>query len=864
MEESAHIQPQKKSWFKRIIRFLLWTVLAVILLLGIGVGLVIVYEDEVKAVVIKELNKHLATEVRIDPKNIDLTFISSFPKCAIEFKQLTALETPVDKQRDTLLYAESLSLRFSLKDIFAKKYDIKQIALSNARCYLKVNKEGKKNYEAWKTNGTPAGETTDSLNFKLEDIQLKNVFVSYKNSHAKIKTECTIKHISFNGNFSEANYEMETNGEIAVKNVIANKTSFLKNKLLRLDLSLVINGHRYLLKKADLAMNKMLFDITGSFNYKDSLQSMDLEYKAKNLDIESVLSLLPDENKARIKDYNSSGEFFVNGNFNFKAGIKPFIKTDFGVKNATIEYMPNNSKVTDVVLAGQLMMDQSQSYLKMDKFNANLNGDAVKGSFSVYDFNEPLVELLADGSFNLQNLYSFWPVDTLEKLEGRLEFNGEVKGLVKDLKQNAFSEKVTLNLGIKASKLKARFKHDASDVSIESCKLIARDRNISVEDFRLMKGASDINLTGEIPGMFNYILDNKAPLVIKGKLESSKLAMEDFIFGESKSSATNSEFNLPENVNLLLDASIQHFIFGKFEASRIEGNFELKKQRAMVSDMKLETMGGEAVINAFADATGKNLDVTLDTRVKNIDVKKLFYQMNNFGQSTLEDKNINGNLTAQIDFSGSWDKKLEPLYNTIVATSDFTIEQGELIDFSPLQSLARFVDLQELKRIKFSTLNSTIEIKKGTIYIPQTTIKNSVLNIDFNGTHTFNNDIDYHIRLLISDLLSKKRKADDEFGPVENDPDNRRSAFILMTGNLDNPVIKYDKKGLKQKIKEDIKQEKQNLKQLLKEEFGAFKRDTLNSKAGNKSNQKFELEKPNNNSPKKPLEPKKKEDDDDF
>jgi hypothetical protein len=173
------------------------------------------------------------------------------------------------------------------------------------------------------------------------------------------------------------------------------------------------------------------------------------------------------------------------------------------------------------------------------------------------------------------------------------------------------------------------------------------------------------------------------------------------------------------------------------------------------------------------------------------------------------------------------------------------------------------VDLEELKRIKFSSLTSTLSIHDKVIYIPKTALKNSALNIDFSGTHDFDNNIDYHIRLLISELLAKKRKADDEFGPVENDPENKRSAFILMTGNIDNIKVKYDKQGLKQKIKEDIKQEKQNLKQILKEEFGLFKNDSIKVKETKKSEQKFELEKADNKKAKKTLEPKKKEDDDD-
>jgi hypothetical protein len=101
---------------------------------------------------------------------------------------------------------------------------------------------------------------------------------------------------------------------------------------------------------------------------------------------------------------------------------------------------------------------------------------------------------------------------------------------------------------------------------------------------------------------------------------------------------------------------------------------------------------------------------------------------------------------------------------------------------------------------------------------------------------------------------------------MRNYPENRRSVFIRMTGTVDNPIIKYDRKGLKQKINADIKAEKQNLKQILKEEFGLFKKDSVVSKpAPVKADQKFNFEfgdkkekRLQNN-----LQPKKKEDDED-
>jgi hypothetical protein len=319
---------------------------------------------------------------------------------------------------------------------------------------------------------------------------------------------------------------------------------------------------------------------------------------------------------------------------------------------------------------------------------------------------------------------------------------------------------------------------------------------------------------------------------------------------------------IPANIRFHLNAIINKFTYSNFEANGMNGELEIKNQKAIVSDMHLYAMGGEATIDAFADNSGKGLDVVLQSKLKNINISELFKQLNNFGQGTMQDKNIKGFASADIEFSGSWTNKLDADLSSIRSECKLNVERGELIDFKPLLSLSRFVDIKELERIKFADLQSTITIANNVITFPKTSLKNSALDIEFWGTHNFNNAIDYHIQLLISDLIAKRRKNknDDEFGPVENDRD-RMSAFILMTGTVDKPIIKYDKRGLKEKIKTDVKEEKQNIKQILKEEFGVFKKDSA-AKKNKKDDTHFELEKPNNNPPRKTLEPKKKEEED--
>ena len=120
---------------------------------------------------------------------------------------------------------------------------------------------------------------------------------------------------------------------------------------------------------------------------------------------------------------------------------------------------------------------------------------------------------------------------------------------------------------------------------------------------------------------------------------------------------------------------------------------------------------------------------------------------------------------------------------------------------------------------------------------------------------------------LIASRKRVNKQLDEELEFVENDPENRRCVYVLMSGTVDDPVIKYDKKGLKQKVGEDIRAEKQNLKQILKEEFGLFKKDSALVKNDQpKGEQRFKIGFDDGKEKKKPndLKPKKKEEDDDF
>ena len=870
MEELTLIpEPQKKFSLWRFLKRLFFTFLiGSITIITLCISLVVIYEDDVKAIIIKELNKHLNAEVRIDPKNIDLTILKSFPDCALEFKQLTAMEASEAKVKDTLLYADRLALAFNIKDLFRKNYTIQKIELENAKADLIVDKKGNANYMVWKSD--TLSKSSDSVNFALENITLKNVILNYKNSKAKLKIETSIKHLNFKGKFNNSQYTLSTEGNSFVTLFQVEKIKYIQEKNLKFNVELDVNKNTYTIKKAETSVNATQLVSNGNFVLQDSLLSLDINFNGKNLDISSTLSLLPEKFQAQINDYKSEGEFYASGELHYHYAKPLMVKSEFGIRQASITYKPQNTTLSNVNLSGSIAVNNKTSNLKLKNISANLNSNTFSGDVELTNFNDPYLNLNVSANTNLQELMLFYPIDTIQEISGNIAIKATLKGLISDLKNNTFTPDIKADGIASLKNLRAKFKQSSKDLNIPQGELKLTNRGLSVQGLKIMKGNSDLVLDGEMPNFLGYLFDPQTSLAVNANVSSDQIELEDLLFSSGKSTSSGASLSVSNKLDFNVNVSVKRLSFGKFIATNIKGNVLLKDQKVALKDLSLTATDGEITLNAFADASDKYLKISGDCNLKKINIQKLFTELNNFGQTTLQDKHLRGFVTAHVMFTASWDENLKVNLGSINASSTLLIERGELIGFKPLESLAKYIDIAELRHIKFSSLQSNIEIKDQMITLPKTVIKSNAINLELWGKHSFDNIVDYHIQLLISELLAKKQRAnknlDEELSLVENDPENRRSVFIKMTGPIDNPEIKYDRKGAKEKIKEDVKKETQNVKQILKEEFGFFKKDSVKTKEEEKANQKFNIqfgeEKPKKTN--SGLQPKKKEDEEDF
>jgi hypothetical protein len=849
-------EKQKRSWPKRLLKTLLWTLSVILILLLIPVVLMLVYEKEIKQAILTEINSHLKTKVFVSPEDIDLTILSTFPKAALVFKNVTVMGALEEQKNDTLLHAESVYLLFNAQDLWNKKYEIQKVRVMNSKLGLQVNKDGFTNYDIWESTQDTIHAGGKSTSFKLNEVTFTDFKFSYRNAQSKVRAATNFKDVLFTGNFADADYLLDVKADGYLEYVRSNKKTLLKNKNLVAEVAAHVNHSTYQISHAEIGLNKLFFTAEGFITDKGEETPAEIHFKGKNIDVQSILSWLPDESQAKIKDYASEGIFYSD--LDLKGNLQDYntldIRANFGTKKSSITYVPTKTTLSDMSFTGTFVKEKfGLEKLELKDVKAHQGSNYVNGDFSLSNFASPYLKLNAKGNYNLTDFFALVPVDTLSNAKGLVDFEVEGNINLNDTRAKQIGTS-TMKGKIDVKDVELAFKNGHT-LQVPGGQILVENENLETRNLVVIHGRSSLEVSGKATNFLNYVLKPAQPLVVDLDVKSRFIDADDFILpagpanaGKAGGGEQENPFNLQDNIAASLKMDVTAVDFRNFKAKNLQGILEIKNKKLMAKNFSFEAFGGDITLTGVADASKNNrIDITGSTNLVDVNIRQMFTQLNNFGQNVIEANNLNGKATTQVDFSASWNGKLVCDLKSVQASADLGITNGELIDYKLLEVLAEYVDLKELKHVKFATLQTHVDIKNQTVFVSKTAVKNSALDIEVSGSQTFDNKIDYRIKLRLSDWLAKRpgknKQLDEELLESENDPENKRCVFLHMTGTTDKPVITYDRKAMKQKIKEDIKEEKNNLKKILNEEFGWFKKDsTLNKKDNKKQDQKFQIQ----------------------
>ncbi len=787
------------------------------------------YGDEIKNAIVSAFNEYINTSISVE--DVKISFWEEFPSASLEFRNVCAYSS--NKEDDTLIHLEQLNASFNLFEFYKKNYQLTGLSLINGKCNIEIDKNGNPNFLILKESNN----TSKNFHFNLRQVNIKEVDFYYQDSPNKIDLQFFINKTRAKGDFTENIYDLELNSSLTEFFLQSDTWVILNNKSVHLSGTAKINQEHKWLELANNAIQVEELKLYGSgiINYGENTE-LDLILETQNQDLKLAISTLPQNIKNSLSDYSIEGNASLKGYIKGKVSSlkNPSYRFDFHVDNAVLKKNKTSLVFKETQLDGYIENGATNklesTVLELSNFKSILKNGEVSGSLSLKNFKQPTYQLFGSMKFDLQEMVDFAGLKDVKHASGKLNANYSISGKLESINNYSVSD-------FKASRLSAQmileelnFEEIENNLEVKNLSgvLDIEGNQIMVSDLNAEVNTNPLQFKGKVANLIPYLSEQNENLILDLKCHSTAFNVDDFIQKTYNKKEQNKPFNLPKDLILYLEGEFDYLKYDQHDLRQLSLNLYLDKNRIDVRELNFKSLGGKFRGDVFLKKTSKGFQFLSSSQLEQIEIKQLFEAFNHFGQETIKSSNVSGRLNSNLKTNFLLDEKLSVDLSSLKLDADLHIENGELNNVKSLEALSNYIELNELKNIKFETLQNQIYVQNEQVYIPKMEVKSSALNLTISGEHSFKNEINYHFELLLNEVLGKKvkRPQNEEFGYVEDDGLGRTKIFLQMSGTVDHPEFSYDSDELKSHLKKEVDQEKKTIKKILNEEFGLFKKDS--------------------------------------
>ena len=573
----------------------------------------------------------------------------------------------------------------------------------------------------------------------------------------------------------------DLNLDCLVKAMTFNQTKgpFLENKSLQGAFRILYNKDSRELDfdKISLAVDQQPFVFTGKFFFAKEGTPFLLSWDTKNLSFRKAASFLSANLQKTLEPYdiedpiasltgsmdNSEPQYFTPlihlwlnvENRNIKS---PFISVDHASFTATF----NNEAVR---FRGH---EDSNTVIHFTAFqgdweNLHFHADSVVFSNLIH----PRAKMNVRSDFKLNLVNSFLK-------ENELTFNGGTGKI--DLaysgsldKEYDSSRLLTGSITLADADLLYAPRHFRFDPVSGMIRFTGKD--MIIEDLVLHSGSSDLTMNGKLKNIFYFFYHLNDKYTFDWSIKSNKLNLGDFnnflrpqtinAEDEKKKSApdvTVSSFIsqlTTSNYNISLKAN--QVIYKKFVVDSLQAAIMLNENEVQFKNVVLKQGKGSMNLNGFMQNDTASNSFALETQLNNINVSSLFYVFDNFGLQSMTDKNIHGNLTANISMEGRLTSSAQLIKDGFKSSINFNLKNGKLINFQPFEQIhQKFLRKRNLSDVRFADLYDSIKVRGDNIIINRMEIRSSVLTMFVNGMYNMKTGPDMSIQVPLSNLKANK------------------------------------------------------------------------------------------------------------
>ncbi|MBA4058410.1 MAG: hypothetical protein C0490_27070, partial [Marivirga sp.] len=375
---------------------------------------------------------------------------------------------------------------------------------------------------------SPGGK--GAVSFRLHKVKLLNTKVNYTDQNAEQEHTFTSKDLIASIQTTNDIYTIEASGEVTTEKIKVNQRSFLAGKSFLLESNLIYDDIQKALfiKPSLLNLKSAQFNVSGEYRWKQR-NLIDLITEAKEADIQTLLSLLPESASKNLQQYQSKGDVYFKSKLKGEISSKksPSISIDFGFTNATLFHPQYKSRIEGASVEGSFaasdVLDVSTATLVLKNIEGTLNDEPFAANLVIQNFNNPDVICDFKGRVDAGALLGFYPIEGISHVSGSLLANVSFRGRIELLKKKATAQRVSTQGTIDLQNIALTFNSDKIALQNLVGNLQFSNNDLALSNVSGKLGNSDFTFNGFFKNIITFLLFENQPIGIETDLKSNFL-----------------------------------------------------------------------------------------------------------------------------------------------------------------------------------------------------------------------------------------------------------------------------------------------------------------------------------------------------
>jgi len=279
---------------------------------------------------------------------------------------------------------------------------------------------------------------------------------------------------------------------------------------------------------------------------------------------------------------------------------------------------------------------------------------------------------------------------------------------------------------------------------------------MTVDNFGMKIGDSDLSGNGRILNAWDYVFDNRT---VSGEvsLKSNYFDLNPYMTDApptAENPAPQAVMLVPENVDMTLNADFAKVRYTNMDLQNLNGQVVVKNGVAALRDFTADVLGGQvAIAGAYSTYEPAKPSFDVNMALLNIGFRDAYTNFSTVKAMAPIAQLIDGKFSAKFSTSGILGKDMMPDMNTLAAAGFLETINAVVSNFKPVSEISSKLNLNYLSRLELPNSKNAFEIKDGKVTLSPFNAQVRDVSMQIGGSHSLSSEMNYQI------LTKTPRKA---------------------------------------------------------------------------------------------------------